>query len=945
MSRLRVFVSSKMEELAEERLVVREALDELLIDGWAFEYDQNAQARPVEEAFLHAVEEAHLYLGLFWQRYGSATIREYERARTRGKDRLIYEKRVDVEGRDEDLQTFLDRIGSIGGEVTLRHFATTEELRVRVKEDVAVWIKERIEEQRPNIVYPLTPAEAKERRDLLVLSGRVKQFWIEGVLENSVHGALLHKLGMEPRPDAVEHPWEQVVKVPGRRAETIPDDKSVVKVFEETGRALLILGEPGAGKTITLLELARDLIELAEDDVTQPIPVVFNLSSWSEKHTSLLGWMTGELSAKYRVQKKNGQAYLERHHLLPLLDGLDEVGEAHRAACAEAINAFMREHGVPGIVVCCRKQEYEALGEVRLGLSGAITLLPLSEDQAAGYLLGGGASLAGLREAMTEDVLLRDLSSSPLMLDMMAAAYRGESSEVIHAEQDAQGSHRRLFDRYVERMLEWKGKRGQLYAKEQTLQWLSWLAHGMRTHGHSVFMIEQLQPSWFVSQSQRRGYILTSRLISGLLGGLFLGLLGGLFLGLIGRLVFGQSDGLVSALSLGLLGGLVFGLFLGLIGGLSDVWRFEPGIKWKMRSYMGTPFADGVISTGLRCGVIGWLIFGLIGGLVVGLSDGLIGRRVFGLSVELSDGLVGGLMSILSLGLVGGLVFGLFGGLTWGMRGAQRNLTNDVQMVETIVWSSSNALKVGVRFALVGAVFGWIGIILARKISDILKKKTSPDQDIELSPREAVYSGGLIGLIGVLVFGLVFALNDGLSTVLLWGLVFGLFFGLLGGIRPGIMEMKTMPNQGIKLSLLNAIYSGGLIGLVGVLVFGLLFGLLFELNAELSAWKSAVLIFGTFLGLSAGLIALLWFGGLDVTQHYTLRFMFRRKDHIPRNYDHFLDYAAKLIFLRKVGGGYIFIHRLLLEHFAAMHDEGRSAPSTQAAPPPPSTPARPTPVR
>ena len=32
----------------------------------------------------------------------------------------------------------------------------------------------------------------------------------------------------------------------------------------------------------------------------------------------------------------------------------------------------------------------------------------------------------------------------------------------------------------------------------------------------------------------------------------------------------------------------------------------------------------------------------------------------------------------------------------------------------------------------------------------------------------------------------------------------------------------------------------------------------------------------------------------------------------------FLDYAVKLVFLRKVGGGYIFIHRLLLEHFAAM---------------------------
>ena len=30
----------------------------------------------------------------------------------------------------------------------------------------------------------------------------------------------------------------------------------------------------------------------------------------------------------------------------------------------------------------------------------------------------------------------------------------------------------------------------------------------------------------------------------------------------------------------------------------------------------------------------------------------------------------------------------------------------------------------------------------------------------------------------------------------------------------------------------------------------------------------------------------------------------------------FLDYCAKLILLKKVGGGYIFIHRMLLEYFA-----------------------------
>jgi hypothetical protein len=48
----------------------------------------------------------------------------------------------------------------------------------------------------------------------------------------------------------------------------------------------------------------------------------------------------------------------------------------------------------------------------------------------------------------------------------------------------------------------------------------------------------------------------------------------------------------------------------------------------------------------------------------------------------------------------------------------------------------------------------------------------------------------------------------------------------------------------------------------------------------------------------------------------------------PWNYVKFLDYAAERILLRKVGGGYIFIHRMLLEYFAAQYD----ASSVEATP-------------
>ena len=60
-----------------------------------------------------------------------------------------------------------------------------------------------------------------------------------------------------------------------------------------------------------------------------------------------------------------------------------------------------------------------------------------------------------------------------------------------------------------------------------------------------------------------------------------------------------------------------------------------------------------------------------------------------------------------------------------------------------------------------------------------------------------------------------------------------------------------------------------------------------------------------------------WYGGWDVFCHLLIRLIIARRGHAPLNYARFLDYAAEeLNFLQKVGGGYVFIHRYLLEHFA-----------------------------
>ena len=150
---------------------------------------------------------------------------------------------------------------------------------------------------------------------------------------------------------------------------------------------------------------------------------------------------------------------------------------------------------------------------------------------------------------------------------------------------------------------------------------------------------------------------------------------------------------------------------------------------------------------------------------------------------------------------------------------------------------------------------------------------------------------------------------------LLWGLCGAPFGAIYGGVRYGILKSKAQPNQGIMLSVRNSLLAGiGIGSLVGILGFLLRAEDLFRQVAHVGF----VVRLSLQLGLFGGVIACLWFGGMDVLQHIALRFLIWRSGAAPLDYPRFLDHAAKLIFLQKVGGGYIFMHRLLLEHFAAL---------------------------
>ncbi len=106
---------------------------------------------------------------------------------------------------------------------------------------------------------------------------------------------------------------------------------------------------------------------------------------------------------------------------------------------------------------------------------------------------------------------------------------------------------------------------------------------------------------------------------------------------------------------------------------------------------------------------------------------------------------------------------------------------------------------------------------------------------------------------------------------------------------------------------------GGLVGGLGV---GSVGGLGVELVGRLVSILGVWLVGGLVGGLSVGLVIGLQYGGAAVVKHVVLRRLLTQAGVAPLNYAEFLDYCASCYLMRRVGGGYIFRHRMLMEYFA-----------------------------
>ena len=184
----------------------------------------------------------------------------------------------------------------------------------------------------------------------------------EQMLSQSLQGAVQVELGLVSRPAAVRNAVSLSLRLPNQSEQPLPSHTSIIEAYELAQQELLILGEPGTGKSTLLLELAHHLVDKAKQDAEQPLPVLLPLSSWATKHPPLQEWLSEQVALLYDVPQSLSQQWIQAEQLLPLLDGLDEMEASAHADCITAINTYHHEHLRP-LVVCSRTNEYEIAAE------------------------------------------------------------------------------------------------------------------------------------------------------------------------------------------------------------------------------------------------------------------------------------------------------------------------------------------------------------------------------------------------------------------------------------------------------------------------------------------------------------------------------------------------------------------------------------------------------
>jgi hypothetical protein len=481
------------------------------------------------------------------------------------------------------------------------------------------------------------------------------------------------------------------------------DLRTIVTSYAEQQRRLVVVGEPGSGKTGLCLLL---VLEILRQPTPPRVPVILQISSW-DPADNLHAWLIRSIAEQYpflgneaRYGPTAIRDLVKRHRILPVLDALDEMVERRRAEALTAVTRDARPD--EPLVLTCRTAEFTAANSAGIVRNAQVVrLLPVEAETAAGYLLDAASDLMidkwdPLLTELTanDDGPVAEALRTPLMLFLARTAFANpdtDPSELLELP-EARHIEERLLDMFPRQVFANRPPSPLSDAPRLDRQWdpadaERWLAFLAKHNDREIawWRLRKLVPLW----------VLMTRAV--VVGAVTCTPLGWLLFALFGRPWLGVVVGCVV--------GVVSSVVLCLMPS-DPPRRFVPRLL--RRRELGREIGSGLIGAvvgGVAVGMLYGAGYGIAIGLVFGVAFGLVRRFTEptepGEAVTPMSMLRGDRLAVFYAAGFGGVVGALVGAVMGGLVGATtRGLVIDVD----------NPFMLGFLGAVVGAAIGAGGL-------------------------------------------------------------------------------------------------------------------------------------------------------------------------------------------------------------------------------------------
>lgn len=279
----------------------------------------------------------------------------------------------------------------------------------------------------------------------------------------------------------------------------IEDFKELYENLKENIIRLLILGEPGSGKSTLLLQFGLELLKEAEKDTKKPIPLLLNLSSWTNANKSVEEWLENNLaglSGNFIISGDYAKALAKSDKIVVLLDGFDEIAEWHRSSFLKALKKYVdkrdkNEHITVQLILCSRINEYKMITD-NAPVQASVVIEPIGAMEVADILKQTVERSKTKRNAAAK--LLKEVEENPQLTTLLNNAFHLNLAINIKGSLAECATRTELLNFYTWEQL---GNVNEKYNKATIFKTFRWLTKNQLKYGLGLkFELMDISTGW-----------------------------------------------------------------------------------------------------------------------------------------------------------------------------------------------------------------------------------------------------------------------------------------------------------------------------------------------------------------------------------------------------------------------------------------------------------------